>query len=520
MTREAAILNDVLRRVAFRIGVDHAIRWTTRTAAIFGLIVLGWAFLTMIFPLSLPFREVAILGLGGLAIIAVLSALLRRPSPLATARITDHRLGLADRLSTAVELLGRPFPPRGLIRLQIADAVVVAQGVSPRSAAPISLPREAWAVAAIAVVVALWVQFFQGWTIPGLPAARNVAVIHREGRTLTAISRQLETTSRARGLPEARRAAPSLLDLGQRLQAPRVTRPDALRMLQDAGRQLQSAQSRVERRLGGAGLRGTTGSQDAHVTPSSPAGSSRLQQTIQELRSLTGQLRGERDAPRDDIAQRLGRISEALQEMNAPLSTRRDVASARREVEQGRPGSAASALGDAMQDLEGLERMLGDDQALGDAKRQVQQSSERIAQGGPLGTGQKATSQSSPGSEPPSQSPGPNPVTSASEDAAPPPPGPNQGSLPGEGRGSRSGAPTPRLGGTRAEEHLTGRQGEGTAITRDLLAPGRVGAPQLPAVPVPADVAHQNDRAVARDPLPPAYLTLIRRYFETLERSR
>jgi hypothetical protein len=520
MTREAAILNDVLRRVAFRIGIDHAIRWTTRTAAIFGLIVLGWAFLTMIFPLSLPFREEAILGLGGLAIIAVLSALLRRPSPLATARITDHRLGLADRLSTAVELLGRPLPPRGLIRLQIADAVVVAQGVSPRSAAPISLPREAWAVAAIAVVVALWVQFFQGWTIPGLPAARNVAVIHREGRTLTAISRQLETTSRARGLPEARRAAPSLLDLGQRLQAPRVTRPDALRMLQDAGRQLQSAQSRVERRLGGAGLRGTTGSQDAHVTPSSPAGSSRLQQTIQELRSLTGQLRGERDAPRDDIAQRLGRISEALQEMNAPLSTRRDVASARREVEQGRSGSAASALGDAMQDLEGLERMLGDDQALGDAKRQVQQSSERIAQGGPLGSGQKATSQSSPGSEPPSQSPGPNPVTSASEDVAPPPPGPNQGSLPGEGRGSRSGAPTPRLGGTRVEEHLTGRQREGAAITRDLLAPGRVGAPQLPAVPVPADVAHQNDRAVARDPLPPAYLTLIRRYFETLESSR
>ncbi len=519
MKREAAILNDVLRRVAFRIGVDHAFRWTARAAAVLGLIVLGWALLTMVLPLSLPFREVAIFGLGGFVIIAVLSALLLRPSPLVAARITDRRLGLADRLSTAVELLGRPLPPRGLIRLQIADAVVVAQGVSPRSAAPITLPREAWAAVAIAVVVALWVQFFQGWTIPGLPAARSVAVIHREGRTLTTISRQLETTSRARRFPEARRAVPGLLDLGQRLQAPHVTRPDALRMLQDAGRQLQSAQSRVERRLG-AGLQGTTGAQDAHVPPLSPAGSSRLQQTIQELQSLTGRLRSERDAPRDDIAQRLGRISEALEQMNAPLSARRDVASARREVERGRPGSAASALGDAMQDLEGLERMLGDDQALGDAKRQVEQSSERIAQGGALGTGQKATSQSSPGSEPPSQSSGPNPVTPASEDVAAPPPGPNQGSLPGEGRGSRSGVPTPRLGGTRVEEHLTGRQGEGTAITRDLLAPGRAGAPQLPALPVPADVAHQNDRAVARDPLPPAYLTLIRRYFETLESSR
>jgi hypothetical protein len=520
MTREAAILHDVLRRVAFRIGVGHAFRWTTRAGAVVGLIVLGWALLTTIFPLTLPSREVAILGVGGLVIGAVLSALLSRPSPLVAARVTDHRLGLADRLSTAVELLGRPLPPRGLIRLQIADAVVVAQGVRPRSAAPVTLPRDAWVAVAIAVLIALWVQFLQGWTIPGLPAARSVAVIHREGRTLTTISRQLETASRARGLPEARRAAPGLLDLGQRLQGPRVTRPDALRMLQDAGRQLQSAQSRVERRLGGAGLRGTTGSQGTRVTPSSPTGSPRLQQTIQELQSLTGRLRSEKDAARDDIAQRLGRISEALEQMNAPLSTRRDVASARREVEQGRPGSAASALGDAMQDLEGLERMLGDDQALGDAKRQVEQSSERIAQGGPLGTGQKATSQASPGSEPPSQSPGPNPVAPASEDAAAPPPGPNQGSLPGEGRGSRSGVPTPRLGGTRVEEHLTGRQGEGTAITRDLLAPGRAGVPQLPALPVPADVAHQNDRAVARDPLPPAYLTLIRRYFETLENSR
>jgi hypothetical protein len=520
MTREAAILNDVLRRVAFRIGVEHAFRWTARAAAVLGLIVLGWALLTMVLPLSLPFRGVAILGLGGLVIGAVLSALLLRPSPLVAARVTDRRLGLADRLSTAVELLGRPLPPRGLIRLQITDAVVVAQGVSPRSAAPVTLPREAWAAVAIAVVIALWVQFFQGWTIPGLPAARSVAVIHREGRTLTTISRQLETTSRARGLPETRRAVPGLLDLGQRLQAPRVTRGDALRMLQDAGRQLQSAQSRVERRLGGAGLQGTPGSQDAHMTPSSPTGSSRLQQTIQELQSLTGRLRSDRDAPRDDIAQRLGRISEALEQMNAPLSTRRDVASARREVEQGRPGSAASALGDAMQDLEGLERMVGDDQALGDAKRQVEQSSERIAQGGPLGPGQKAISQPSPGSEPPSQSSGSNPPTPTSEDAAAPPPGPNQGSLPGEGRGSRSGVPTPRLGGTRAEEHLTGRQGEGTAITRDLLAPGRAGAPQLPALPVPADVAHQNDRAVAREPLPPAYLTLIRRYFETPESNR
>jgi hypothetical protein len=177
-------------------------------------------------------------------------------------------------------------------------------------------------------------------------------------------------------------------------------------------------------------------------------------------------------------------------------------------------------LGDALQDLEGLERMLGDDQALGEAKRQVERSAERIARGGPLGTGPQVSQQSSAGPGPPPRAPGPNPVAPTSEESLAPPPGPNQGSLPGEGRGGRSGAPTQRLGGSRAEEHLTGRQGEGTAMTRDLLAPGRAGTPQLPVSRVPADVAHQNDRALMRDLLPPAYLTWIRRYFETLETGR
>ena len=82
--------------------------------------------------------------------------------------------------------------------------------------------------------------------------------------------------------------------------------------------------------------------------------------------------------------------------------------------------------------------------------------------------------------------------------------------------GERPGAPTRRLDGTPIEEHLTGRQGEGPTAVRDLLAPGRQGSPRIPVAPVPADVAHENDRALGREPIPPAYLTVIRRYFEAL----
>lgn len=518
MTREARILHQILHRVVFRIAVGRALRGTARVAAVLTLAVLGWALATMIFPIPMPNRAVAIAGGAGVALVGAVLIWRLRPSFVVAARAADRRLELADRLSTAAELLAAG-EPRGLMRLQIADAVEVAQGVVPRAAAPITMPREAWAALAAAAALACWAQFLAGWTIPGLPAARHLAVIHHEGRTLFAIGRQLDASSRARGLPEARRAAPGLLDLGQRLQAPRVTRQDALRLLQDAGQQLQSAQSRIERRLGGA-PRSPAGSPDARVPGSSPADPGRLRQTIKDIEALTGQLRSGANVPQDNIAQRLGTVAESLNQLNAPMSTQRDVANARRELLRGRPGSAAGSLGDALQDLEGLERMLGDDQALGEAKRQVEQSAERIARGGPPGSGQKTTEQSSASSGPPPQASGPNPVTPSPEEAVAPPPGPNQGSLPGEGRGGRSGVPTQRLGGTRTEQHLTGRQGEGSAVTRDLLAPGRAGTPQLPVARVPADIAHQNDRALARDQLPPAYLTWIRRYFETLENGR
>jgi hypothetical protein len=444
-----------------------------------------------------------------------------RPPLLLAARTTDRRLGLADRLSTAVELLDGPSPGVGLARLQIADAVEVARGVVPRAAAPVPFPRGLWPAAACVGALLIWAHFLQGWSIPGWPAARNAAVIRNEGRALTAIARQLEAAARTQGLPEARRAAPDLQALGRQLSGPRVSRQSALELLADAGRQLQAAENRVARRLGGAGVRGTQSARDPRLAPTSPA-DPRMDQAIREMESLTGELRGERNSSaRQDLSKRLSALSDSLDEMNAPNSARQNLARARREVERDRLPAAASALGDALQDLTGLERMLGDEQALGDAHRQVQRSAERIARGGPLGNSRaRVTGQAQTEKAPPPTAPGPNPVAPGDETGTPPPPGPNQGSRPGQGKGPALGAPTQRLGGTRAEEHLTGKQGKGSSLTRDLFAPGRAGSPQLPTAPVPADVAHQNDRAVAQDQIPPEYLTVIRRYFQTLGGGR
>jgi hypothetical protein len=513
------VLRALLRRTALRLAVAAAVRGLARLSAALALGVLGWALASLIFPIPVPLRELAVCGAGGLLPAGAFLMWRRWPALPRAARIADARLGLADRLSTALELLDRHQALRGLARLQVADAAEAASGVRPRGAAPVRWPRELWVTLGSVAAIALWAQFLRGFAVPGMPAARTAAVIHFEGRSLSAVARRLESTSRARGLPEARRAAPGLRDLGQQLQGSRVTRSDALRLLQDAGRRLAAAQSRIERRLG-APAPGTSGEPSAGRPPSAGPDSTRLQQSLRELETLAGRLRAEPGAPRDDIAQRLGEVARSLEQMNAPISTREALAAARRALDRGRPGAAAAALGDALQDVEGMDRMLSDEQAVGEARRQVEKSAERVAKGGPIGSDRRTEAQASPDSTSRPEAPGPNPPAQGPEDAAPPPPGPNQGSKPGQGRGGRMGPPAPRLGGTRVEQHLSGRQGEGTMITRELLAPGRAAATALPAVRVPTDVAHANDRALAQNPLPPAYRALVREYFRELERGR
>jgi len=523
MNEEARGVHEVLARVSFRLAVGIVLGRTVRAAAAASVLALIWALATVAVPIPPPPpRAGAALLLVLLASFPVL-VWLWRPSRLAAARAVDGRLGLADRLSTAVELLAQPEAPRGLARVQIVDALRAAWRFSPAAAAPVRFPRETWAFLAACAGLALWAHFLAGWSVPGWPAARTAGVIHREGQSLVTLGQRLESQGQARGLPETRRAAGLLQDLGHRLQDPRTSRSAALAMLGGAGRQLRSAQEAVRRRLGAAAPAGNKGNAvaEAPSAGTSPNDADRLEGALRELQSVTQQLReeGTHETPAH-LAFRLRGVVESLDRMRVPPASRDVVSAARRALEEGRLSAATSALGDAAQDLRGMERMLGDAQGVGEAGRLVQRSADQIAAGGPLGNGLRSGERELSGAAPPQSAPGPNPPTASGARETAPPPGPNQGSLPGQGAGRPLGAATPRLGEHGVEERLSGIPGEGPAITRDLLAPGRGGTSRLPAVRPPADVAHANDRAIAREDLPPAYVTIIRRYFEALGEPR
>lgn len=512
-------LRDVLRRVALRLGLGITLRHVVRGALAASAALFLWALLEAVVPLPFPLVPL-VWGLGsGLAAAIPILLWRLRPSASITARVVDRRLRLGDRLSTAVELLGGPRPPAGLARLQVADAVEAARGVRPREAAPVRIPPEAWKVAAVSGALVLWMYFLSGWSLPGTPASYGLAAIHREGRALVEVGRWLEAVGRLQGLPETRRAAPRILDLGRRLETARIARQDALALLRDEGRRLQAIQETVEHRLSGAVLGGSPAPRETPRGSASRPSAGAVQGAVRRLESLTGQLRtGGADGSRQDLSERLRAMSETLDQMNAPAAARRKIADARRELERGHLTEAGAVLGDALQDLRGLERMLEDEQALGDARRQVQSSAERIAEGGGGGSPEVTMQGPSPSGPPPS-APGSNPAEMGSAEGSPPP-GPHQGSLPGQGPGGSQGAPTGRLQGPHVLEHLPGVRGEGDSAARDLDAPGQPGASRLPAVRPPRDILQQVDAALSRGLLPPAYLTIVRKYFEALGGGR
>ena len=101
-----------------------------------------------------------LIGVGLLGPLAGLVAVARRPSTARTAQVLDRRLGLADRLTTALELRSAPIAPAGLGGL-VVDEASSALGLSLGSARATARrsPRElAWLLAAavaLAVVIAV-----------------------------------------------------------------------------------------------------------------------------------------------------------------------------------------------------------------------------------------------------------------------------------------------------------------------------------------------------------------------------
>lgn len=516
LASETAELIHTARAAAGRLTTNRALQAGVRVAG--G--ALGLALLLSIAGLIVPVPVIhardalAAAVVAGLVVTAA-RGLVRHVDPLTASRLLDLSLRLDERVSTALELALAPTSPSRMGARVIADASRRLGGVNLRQVFPRRIPREAWAIPALILLLLAWQGWLRGAVVPGTPAHRTRQAIVREGQRLDRFAQSLQARARVERMPATRRSASQIRDLGVRLQRERVDRAEALARIGELSRQIESARQQVAERL--ESLERSTPSQAA--IPPELMRRQALQRQIRQLQELTTRLQQDPASASRDALERLGAITQEG-EGTQPAQVQRQLSNAREQLQRGNAAAAAESLTAALRELEGLDSLLADQEGLQETQQQLQRSQANIASGGASpeeGLEQPITAQVPttpvPGELPPS--------SEAGTEASPPPQGPHEGTEAGTGRvREKPGAPSPRLQAPRTPQRVRGAQGEGEAATSEVLGVGRPGTSRVQALPVSPAIVVQADRAMERARIPARYRAIVRRYFERLARLR
>lgn len=506
-------LEQGVRRAARRLALQRAFHAGLAAGTVVLAALAAATVATLVVPLSPVSIEVTLAAVGVVtALVTGLLMLVRPVEPITAARLLDLRGGLEERASTALEV-GESGAVSTLARRLLDDAASHVEAINLRAVFPWRLPRWAWVMPALVLFLLLWPSTLRGIAIPGTPAHRTQQAIKREGTRLEQFARSLQSRARSQRVPQTRRVAPQVRDLGVRMQQERLERAEALARIGELSRQIEEARREIDGRLR------SQAPQREGAVPQELFRRQALQQQVRQLRELTTRLRQNPEAASTDALQRLGEITQSG-EGDQPAQVRRQLERAREQLQQGNTAGAGESLGEALRELEGLESMLADAEGLRSAQQQLERSQRAIASGSAgRREGDAAEDQSQSQGRP--DAPGENaPEREPGADALPPE-GPHEGTTPGQGRvREKVGEPTPRLEATRTPERLRGAQSEGPVSFAEVVGGGRQGAARRQAGAVSPAIVAQADRAMENARTPGRYRALVRRYFERLANLR
>lgn len=518
---EREVILQIVEQARRRIGARRAWLWGGRLILVWSALALLLVLARLVIPVRLPFLPLPIAGLAaGIIAVAILQALWRVPPRLA-AQIVDYRFALADRLTTAIEVITGVHRSTSLEDPLLADAAHAATAIDLRRGLP-SGPGRLW-LGALGLVLATVLAIYGliGIALPGTPAHQIVQTIRREGRRLERSSENLEEQARLDRARITRRVAPEIRRLGERLQRERLERQDALARIDALSKQIEAERQKV---------RDARRTQTGEQAPPAPqpkvpsdlfrrrAAADRTLRQIQEITDRLAQSKSPQE--REALMRALAALGSGGEEGDVPTRTREQAAQAQRQIAVGDTAGARRTLQQSATDLDDLRAMLADEEGLQQAQRDLQRSSQNISQGR---TPTSDTDEPQKGAaQPGSAAPGNRPLPQNDQPGgAEPPPGPNQGTTPGQGSVSdKLGERTQRLEGDRQQNRLRGVQGEGRTTTSELLGPGRAAQVRAPQGPAVAAARAGADRYMQRMRIPPEYREIVRRYFEALAAQR
>jgi hypothetical protein len=493
-----------------------ALRWGTIATFSAAGASLVWTVAGTVLSVPLPPLWVLAGGVGAAVLLTLVRGQLASRRWELLARLADFRMGTRERMSTAVDLAEGRIPATALAPRVMNEAAREARRAEPVRLRPGAPAAARWALALVALAAAVaWL--IPGLTLPATPARQTAERIRQEGRRLEQAGRRLQEQARTTRAPQARRAAPEVQRLGRELQQQRLDRAAAQARIAALQHQLEAARRRIGERIGDA-LAPQTRPQPPDAFFRQPTD---LDRSVRQLRELAARLAEMpvSEGERRDLAQQLSDLAQSG-EGRLPAAARRQAEEAQRQLGAGNTAGAGEALRQALQELEALEAMMSDEQALRRTQRELEQSSERIARGG-AGRGRSDQEPGADGPQAPSAPGAQRPQGQGGEEVPAPPEGPHEGSTPGQGKGpSKLGAPSPRLEGGGERSGVRGQEAPGQLQTSEILGPGRRESARTPVRALRPDAAAQADEHLARQRIPIDLRALVRRYFDLLGRQQ
>lgn len=234
-------IDHIRRRIRFLLAVRWAVLFALAgvAASLAGLLAVRIAGVPISVALDAAF-------LGVCALVGAAFGYLRRVTPLQAAVTTDARLGLRERLSSALDLR-HALEADAMVQALVEDATRHAGSIDVREAYPLRLPRETRLLAVGLVALALAV------LLPGLPIFQSPqrraerAAMREGGERIVRIARELKKNPATRDSELARRIAQNMEQLGKELRAARVGKKQALVKLHALTKEVAEAQKRLAR---------------------------------------------------------------------------------------------------------------------------------------------------------------------------------------------------------------------------------------------------------------------------------
>ncbi len=384
--RPKSQLDAYLRRLSLRLRLAESLTWGPWGGAAGLGLGLTLALAARLWPLMLT-RWLAVaagaLTLAGAALGLAVAWLWPRSS-FRLARIFDHRFGLAERLTTAVEIgAGRLRATKAMIEAQLADALTAAARVDVRALLPLRASRQALLACALisaALALSLWLPNPQEDVLLQRAAVRDAIEERIEDLEVAR-----EQVAEAEGLTEAEREMllQALEEAIAALDEGRATPEEAVAALSEAERSLAELQDPGAATVQEGLDRAAEGMSDSELTQdiAEALAEGDYQRAAQSLAAYSG-TKGEMLTREEELelARELAQAAESLAESDPDLAEK--LAQAAESIERGDIAEARDAIQEAAQRMGEAGERVQRQEAVEGTLTELQEGREQIAQAG------------------------------------------------------------------------------------------------------------------------------------------